>query len=265
MPSITDDWQARLVERDIVIGRGTPYPGLGGIRGTGVLRPRTGDQARGHGDGDARAVDTLPQRLLTMPVEVLGDTPAAVWANYRTLAVAWRRSRTTDLSLDVRIPGSAEQTLRFFGRPMELVGDPHGLKGHLATVAEFRADPYAYGAAVVSAVDSSSPLTLLAANMGDTGCDTTRATITVVGSGGTPSIENTTYGGAIDWAVPLANAVTAVIDLHAQTMTIGGIDFTANLRATSDWFALAGGVNNTLTFTGCTSIQVTHRPAYVVL
>lgn len=265
MTAITGDWQARLVERDFLIGRGTVYPGLGGITGTGVLKPRYDDQARGMGNGDAFGVDTLPARILHMPIEVLGDSDSEVWAAYRALAVAWRHSRLTELALDVRIPGSAETVLRFFGRPLELPGDPHGLKGHLATFAEFRADPYAYGALVESAVDSASPLTLDDSTMGDDGCDTDRCVITINGNGGTPVITNTTTGGSITFTAVLAGAQSYEIDLHAQTVTKAGIDRITDVDAGSLWFMLAGGVDNVLTFTGCASIQADYRPAYEVL
>jgi hypothetical protein len=260
MAPITTDWQARLVERDFLIGRGTNYPGIGGIRGLGILEPRRSDQARGHRDGDARGPDRYPARNLFAPVEVIGDTPALVWANYRALAVAWRRS-DVDLELAVRIPGGAETSLSFFGRPTGLPGDPHGLKGHLTTAAEFRCDPLAYGAPVVSATDSSSPLTITAATLGE--ADTDRAVLTVVAAGGTPVVTNTTTGGVISFAGAVTG--TYVIDLRAQTVTKAGVNRDQDITAGSPWFDLAGGVNNVITFTGATSVQITHRPAYEVL
>jgi hypothetical protein len=262
MPSISNDWQARLVERDFLIGRDTNYPGIGGIRGLGVLEPRRSDQQRGQGNGDARGPDRLPARTLLIPVVVLGETDDEVWENYRALAVAWRRSQV-DLELAIRLPGGAESSLSYIGRPTGLPGDPGGLKGRLSTTAEFRCDPFAYGAAVVSAVDAASPLTITAATLGDPGTITDRATLTVIAAGGTPSITNSTTGGTIAFAAPATG--TYVFDLHTQTVTKAGINRDQDLTASSDWFALEGGINNVLTFTGATSVQLTHRPAYEVL
>lgn len=262
MTTIAADWQARIVERDFLIGRGTDYPGLGGIRGLGILEPRRTDQARGHRDGDARGVDRYPARNLLLPIEVLGDDDAEVWARYRALAVAWRRSRV-DLELQLRIPGAAETMLSYFGRPSGLPGEPRGLKGHLATTAEFRADPYAYGAAVASATDTGSPLTIAAADLGDLDANTDRAVVTVVAAGLAPEIVNTTTGGYVQFAD--AATGTYLIDLHTQTVTKAGQNRDADLTATSPWFDLAGGVDNVITFLGCTSVQITHRPAYEVL
>jgi hypothetical protein len=262
MPSITTDWQARLVERDFVIGRDTDYPGIGAIRGLGVLEPRRTDQPRGHRDGDARGPDRYPARTLTIPVTVLGDTDSDVWANYRALAVAWQKSQT-DLELAVRIPGAAETSLSFFGRPNGLPGEPQGLKGRLATAAEFRCDTYAYGAPIASAVDTSSPLTIPASALGDPGTNTDRAVVTIVAAGGTPTITNTTTAGVIAFALPVTG--TYVIDLRTQIITRAGIVRDREVSAASTWFDLAGGVDNVLTFTGVTSVQVTHRPAYEVL
>lgn len=262
MPTISTDWQARLVERDFLIGRDTDYPGLGGIRGLGVPEPRRSDQQRGQGDGDARGPDRYPARTLTMPVVVLGDTDDDTWGNYRALAVAWQRSQT-DLELQLRLPGSAQTVVSYFGRPSGLPGDPHGLRTNtLATAAEFRCDPYAYGAEVVSAVDAASPLTITAANLGDLGADTDRAVLTLVTAGGTPTITNTTTGGVIAFATAVTG--TYVLDLRAQTVTKASVAKDHELSAASTWFALAGGVDNVIAFTGATSLQITHRPAFEV-
>jgi phage-related protein len=258
---ITTDWQARLVERDHLIGRNTNYPGIGGIRGLGVLDPRRSDVARSNRHGDARGHDRYPARTLTIPVVVLGETDDEVWANYRALAVAWRRS-PVDLELELRIPGAAEPVVSYFGRPSGLPGEPRGLKGRLTTAAEFRGDTYAYGAAVTSAVDSASPLTILAADMGDPDTRTDRAVLTVIAAGGTPLIINTATGDFVQFAQPVTGTIT--IDLHTQTVTTGATNRDHWVTAGSPWFDLVGGIDNVLTFAGCTSVQITHRPAYEV-
>lgn len=261
MPSISADWQARIVERDHLIGRDTDYPGAGGIRGLGVLEPRRSDLARSNRHGDARGSDRYPARVLSIPVTVVGDDDADTWANYRALALAWRAS-TVDLELELRIPGAAETVVSYFGRPNGLPGEPRGLKGYMRTTAEFRCDPYAYGAEVASATDTVSPLTIPAADLGDPGTSTDRAVITVVAAGLAPEIVNTTTGGYVQFAEAVTG--TYVLDLHTQTVTLAGSNQDHVVTAASPWFDLTGGVDNVLTFLGVTSVQVTHRPAYEV-
>lgn len=260
--AIDTDWQARLVERDFMIGRDTDYPGIGGIQGLGILEPRRTDQPRGHRDGDARGRDRYPARNLAIPVTVLGDTDDTIWANYRALAVAWRRS-DVDLQLELRIPGAAEEVLSYFGRPGSLDGQPRGLKSVIRTAAEFRCDTYAYGAEVSTATDNSSPLTIAAATAGDPGANTDRAVLTIVGNGGTPVVTNTTTGGVLAFAVPVTG--TYVVDLHTQRTVKATVTKDHEVAASATWFDLAGGVDNVIDFAGCASIQLDYRPAYEVL
>lgn len=262
MPSISQDWQGRLVERDFLFGRDTNYPGIGGVTDVGVLEPRLTDVV-GLGDGAAWGMDRHPARTLTIPMTVLGDTSAEVWANYRLLAVAWRRS-TAELALDLRLPGAAETVQRFYGRPNGVPAAPHGLKGTLVTLAEFRCGPLCYGAEHTAAsAASASPFTIPAGQMGDPGADTDRVTITIVGNGGTPTITHGS-GGAISFVLPLAVGVEAVFDLHDQTIDVNDAAADGAGNAGDDWFRLVGGAENEITATGCASIEVTWRPGYGV-
>lgn len=261
MAAITQDWQARIVDRDFVIGRGTNYPGIGAIEGIGILPP-TSDPSPRWGDGDTFGRDRLGNRVITLPVRTIGDTDAGRWSNYRALAVAWRRAMT-ELELQLRIPGSAETIVSYFGRPGSLPGAPHGLKLTVDTVAEFHALPYAYGAArTLTAILAASPLTIPTA--GDPETNTDRAVITITGNGGTPTITNTTTGGAVAFNRALAGGATYILDLHTQTAVKAGVSSPDHMTPTSDWFTLTGNINNLLAFTGAASISVTWRPAYQV-
>lgn len=260
--ALTDDWQAEIAARSIVIGRGTNYPGLGGVEGVGLLRPLTGDVDL-VGDGAALTGDRLPVRVIQCPVVVVGDTAAELGQNYGALAAAWRPTRDDELAFDLRLPGMPETSLRCYGRPLDLPGDPAGLKVAIRTAARFRCgDPFFYGAEVDSGVDASTPLTVVAADMGSAGADTDRATLTIAGNGGTPVVTNTETGGHITFNATLAGGASYVVDLHTRTVTKSGVNRDQDVDATSTWFRLLGGVDNELTFSGCASLRVQHRPAY---
>jgi hypothetical protein len=262
--AITADWQMEL--RSVLIGAGTDYtvmrdPGPAGLLGTPSVRSGDVDLM---GDGAGGGVDRYASRLITVPVDVFGGSPETTNARVQTLLAAWRRS-SVDTPLDVRVPGQPETVLRYFGRAR---GGSESmwslLAGHQGVLLAFAAlDPFAYGAEVASATDSATPLTIAAATLGHPGTVTDRAVLTVVAAGGTPSITNTTTGGTIAFAT--AATGTYVIDLREQVATKAGVNVDHELAASSDWFALAGGVDNVLTFAGCTSIQLTHRPAFEVI
>jgi hypothetical protein len=257
MAAISDDWQARLTARDFLIGRGTNYPGLGAISGIGALDPQTSDMP-GIGDGEHQGVDRYPARNILIPVTVLGDTMSAVWTNYRALAEAWRISRTTELELEVRVSGSARS---FFGRPRGLPATLSGLKGAMTTTAAFRCgDPFAYGAEVDSGVDTASPMTIASATLGTE--DTDRATVTIAGNGGTPVLTNSTTGGVLTFDTVLAGGQSYVINLHTRVVTRGGVAVPSEIDPASTWLDLAGGVANTITWTGCASVRIQYRPAW---
>lgn len=260
--AISTVWQIEL--RNVLIGAGTDYtvlPGIAGLLGSPSVRSGDVDLM---GDGASGGVDRYSSRLITIPVDVYGGTPEDTNELVQELLTAWRRS-STDTALDVSIPGQPEPILTYYGRSRG--GSETAwtlLSGHQGVLLAFAAlDPFAYGAEVASATDSATPLTIPAASMGAAGTVTDRAMLSVVAAGGTPSITNTTTGGTIAFAGPAAG--TYLIDLHEQVTTKGGVNVDHEIAASSDFFALAGGVDNVLTFAGCDSIQVTHRPAYEVI
>jgi hypothetical protein len=261
--AITQVWQ---IERGtLLLGAGTDYdivtpPGPIGLLGSTV---RAADLER-MGDGSTGGRDVSAARLVTIPINVHGTDPADTHDAVRALTSAWRRT-PEDVTLDVSIPGQPEDVLRYYGRCRGVTESQWTLvQGDVALMLAFTAlDPYAYGAEVTSAVDSSSPLTLDDTTTGDPGTTTARATLTIVGNGGTPVITNTTTGGLIAFAG--AATGTYVIDLHTQTVTKSGVPRDQDVAASSPFFRIAGGVDNVITFAGCASIQLTYRPAYEVI
>lgn len=256
--------------RSLTQGDGTAYDRTGPIGGLGVAPPRRIRVRRGSIDGDAAGYDTLPARMLTFPMtvkSVTGCSPAQaeeeVNVRSRALRVAWNRLSLfsiTDLELELGMNGfpSADETLRFYGRPDGLDLDYSMARiGALPAFASFLAlDPYGYGASV-TVTGSSSPASISTA--GET--VTNRFTITVVGNGGTPTLVSVTDdNNSIAFNTTLSG--NAILDFREQTVTIGGVSSYTVLQPAPEWFFLHPG-SNTLTFTGCAAIIVSHQPAYL--
>lgn len=260
MTAPTTDWQATIREL-FTIGRSTDYPGIGDVTGAGI-EPFTFTGGR-TAAGVRFGRDRVGPLRLRFPVRILGDSEADVWGNYRALASAWRPAPdTSEVTLDVRWPGMAETHMRLYGHPGEVSPRLGEMKGGLveATV-EFWADQWWYGAEQTAA-SAASAYDITAANAGETGADTDRATITLTGNGSTPTITHSPSGGTVTFSQALAGGETAVIDLHARTVTIGGANADSRIDASSTWFRVTGGVDNTITVTGAGSQSYTHRPAY---
>lgn len=73
------------------MGAGTAYEvrpeGIQGVLGAPTIR--TSDVARGHADGAVAGFDYYDGRLITIPVTVLGDTPADCREKIQALTAAW--------------------------------------------------------------------------------------------------------------------------------------------------------------------------------
>jgi len=260
--TITTAWQGELAARSFTFGRGTDYPGIGGIVGAyGTPTPDVDDLRRIGRDGVAGGIDRYPKRVLRIPMQVLGDDGADVDGNLAAVKAAWRRS-DTDLALQLRLAGATTYT--YFGRPRGVDDSRLGKveAGAALVVATFEClDPLAYGDTVTVGADSSSPVTLT-----NTGNATSyRCTLTVAGNGGTPVISNPDDpdGDAITFTAALAGGSSHVIDLHDMSV-VSGVSSTHVehlVSVSSQWFGLAPG-DNDLTFTGCASVAATFRPAW---
>lgn len=264
MAAPTTDWQATIREL-FTIGRGTDYPGLGGTEGAGLSPFLSSATVRGLGFGVTFGPDRLGPRTLRIPVEVLGDTEADTWSNYRALASAWRPATDgTEVPLDVRWPGMAETNMRLYGHPGEVAIRQVTTKStHLAVECEFIADPWWYGAEVTDA-SATSPATITAADAGETDADTDRVTLVVYGNGGTPVITHDPSNGDITFTSAVTAGDPVTLDLHARTATKsdGAVDAANLIAASSSWFRITGGVENTLTITGAAAVTIIHRPAH---
>ncbi len=258
--TITSAWQGEIAARSFTFGRGTNYPGIGGIRGAyGTPTPEADDLRLVGRDGTVGGLDRYPSREITIPMQVLGDDGAAVDTNLAALKAAWRRS-DSDLELQLRLAGAT--TFTYFGRPRGVRDAQLGKveSGAALVVATWVAtDPLAYGATVTVGADSSSPVTLT--NSGN--ATSYRCILTVAGNGGTPVITNPDDpdGDAITFTAALAGGSSYVIDLHAMSVTLAGVHREQDVSASSQWFGLAPG-DNDLTFTGCASVAASFRPAW---
>lgn len=256
----------RATLRGLTMGDATDYC-ITRTTGLGLSQFRDRDAERGDQDGDVPGRDKLAPRLLTFQLTLgagqgVRDATERIRVASELLADVNEGFAPEDGPADVElllewpgiIPGLDECS--FYGRPRSVNDDTSLLPGRISALALFRAlDPLKYGPLDLVS-DGASPATVT--NAGSYRTD--RATITVHGNGGTPVITNVTDDSAtLTFADTLAG--TAVIDLRAQTIVNGGGDPLA-LAPGSGWFALLPGAN-TLTFAGCASIDVEHRPAWL--
>lgn len=255
MTSLTADWTGAV--NGVTFGQGTNYrwrpTGFSGLALPGF---RTTDMSRGpQVAGVSSSFDTIDGRLLVFPITIGRATATLTQQNFQTLKAAFKPS-TSDTTLDLRVPGMPETQMLAYGRPRGISDEqwePHGRT--MSCVASFLCtDPFFYGAAAAISADSSSPIPIV--NAGD--ASTRRCTLTVVGSGGTPVITNPNVGH-ITFSGALSG--TATIDLDAQTVTVASASREDLVDPSSTWFTIAAGTNN-VTFTGCTSVASSTRPAY---
>lgn len=256
--TITADWQGEI--GSLTFGNGTDYRWrTEGFTGIGLPEFRTYDLGRGPlVPGVTAAGDTLDGRLMVFSFTVAKSTAALTQQAWQTLKAAWKPS-TSEQTLDLRMPGMPETTMRVYGRSRGLSGDSVLDNGKAITgVASFMCtDPYWYGAEVSVSTDSSSPIPV--ANAGD--ANTRRCTLTVVVSAATPTITNPSDpdSGTIVFASSFTG--TAVLDLNAQTCTVSSVSREDLIDPSSKWFVIAPGTNS-IAWTGATSIASVTRPAY---
>ena len=267
--TITADWQIELPDRSLLIGAGTSYDlrvagGLGGVLDQPKLR--TDDLQRTGANGSSLGRVRADWRSLGWRVGVDGATSAAVTALVQTLLVKWRAPEDgAEVAADVRVPGSPETVMRYYGQPRSAVADVGAWGNGRSTVEVdcefFASDPFGYGAEVADDGNTGT-FAIAAAGLGDLGADTDRVLLTFTGSGGTPSLTNNTTGGVITFAAVLANTIVATVDLRTGAVIIDGTPTPNGVTAGSTWFALRGGVENSLTLAGATDVDVDYRPAF---
>lgn len=267
--TITADWQIDLPDRSLLMGPGTSYRirntrGLGGLLDTPSLR--TDDMARTASDGMSLGKVYAQFRTLSWRIGVESSLSSNVTSDVRTLLKAWRAPQDgSEVALDVRVPGLPETSVRYYGQPRSVVSETTGWanpRGLVEVDCEFYcSDPFAYGASVADNSNTGT-FTIAAANLGDLGADTDRVTLTITGNGGTPSITNDTTGGTIVAATALTSGASWTIDLHVRTLSSGSTSYPQYVSASTTWFKLKGGTENSLTLTSASWVDISYRPAF---
>lgn len=251
-----NQYQAAL--NGVTIGRDTYYPGVGGTRGAVGSPPINQHDLRLEmRHGGAAGIDRYGTRTIKVPVQIAATSEAHFDTLLGSLKDAWSPS-DTDQELELRLGGTQ---LSYFGRPRGVDDSQLGGKALINStglvVCEFAAtDPFGYGATVTVPADTSTPVTL--PNAGN--APTSRVTLTIVGSGGTPALVNTS-DNAGDLTFTHTVSSTLTVDLRAMTVRDGSTSRESWLSIGSLWFELQPG-DNTVTFTGCTSVAASIRPAY---
>lgn len=248
-----DLWQFEI--RDLTGGAGTVYHFTGPITGLGIPVPRTdGDQERGDLDGDVGGSDTLPRRILTLPVGIDGADADDAMGLFQALKAAWRPS-IVDVTLDLCLPGfpTDDETLTWFGRPRGIAEDLSRLKsGWIDALLTFEAlDPYGYGAETTIALDGTDSFDIA----GDAASDRWEldAVLAAVTSMSFSNADDDEPALALTWHHPAVG--TVVLDGRGHNVTNG------DLSPGYGWPVLIGGMANTLTLTGATGL-LTYRPAF---
>lgn len=258
------DWQfeAAAVQfgagTDIRVPRPPAGPGPVGLLGTGATRANHPPRARDHGVAPTRI--TYGPRLVTIPIQTLGDgstetaRTASAWAKARPLLDVWVPDGT-EQTLDYRVPGSPEQVMRLHGQFLDVLPSGWGLtEGHQRWDLDFLAtDPFAYGAAQNQSGTSPQAITV-AGNQ-----PTRRATIALTGNGSTAVL---TIGSAVV-RVTITNTETWTVDLLNWRVLDASGDVAAETLVDSEWPTLGPGAT-TITCTNVTDIDVTWRPAWSV-
>lgn len=224
-----------------------------GISGLGIPVPRGADQEDGDGDGDVGGDDTLPKRVLAIPVLIDADTSALTMAAVRTLKRAWRPVRVSgsEVALDLVLP---DESLRFYGRPRGFDADLSRLKsGHADVLLGFDAlDPFGYGPEVTVALASG---VTVETSDGDAPSDRWSLTLTRTGAASSFDVaEDEEPGLSLE-----AGSSTLVLDGRAKTI-VEGSTVIYPVAPASGWPMIVDGTN-TITLTGATG-SLTYRPAF---
>jgi hypothetical protein len=98
---LTNDWQLEL--RGLLMGYGTSYQfgaaGIGGLHGTAKVR----QVSLAHDDGSYAATDLLTERIITVPITILGSSPSNTMDLFDALETAWAPGE--DVELHGQLPG----------------------------------------------------------------------------------------------------------------------------------------------------------------
>lgn len=236
--------------RGLTIGDGTTRPWEeGGPVGLGLAPPDTSDEPR-IGGGSVASFDRQRLARITLPFHINAADEAAAWIERDQVLAAFRPA-DGDIELELL------DRVRF-GRPRGVALDLASIdEGWVPCVATFEAlDPLGYGEEDSTGAESG---TFTVDNVGNAPTD--RATLTIVGNGSAPTIQNTTDANK---TIRFGQTITGThtVDLRSRTVLDGSDEDAYGLLApTNQWFDLLAG-ENSLTLTGATSVDVAWRPAW---
>lgn len=269
----TQDWGFEI--DGLIVEEAEGYCLTEGPSGFGSFEHRAFEQNRSTYPGDVSGTDVIAARTfsfsllvhvggvngreLSQRAKFAGSTPLV-----RALARAFSPITTTETTLDIKVPGAPtpDEILRYYGHPRGMTGNYASTlwAGYVPVLANFRClDPLGYGP-VETVTDAASPLTFT--TITDVMSD--RFNITISGSGGVPSLTSTTDDGlTVAFQVPLAIGESAVLNFRTHEVSVNGTPAYDRLAPGPLWFRVAPGANS-ITFTGCASVQIDYRDALLL-
>lgn len=257
--AITAAWQGNL--RTLTFGSGTAYRVLDqGLRGLGSGSIDGYRQNRSTIDGLVGGNDRLRTRQIAIPFAIRQASAATASAKMTDILNAWRPA-SSDLELQMRIPGTPATIMSYWGRPDGVDAKVDLIElGYVEMLAQFEClDPLRYGA---EETDNNNSGTFTVTNSGNAPSD--RVTITITADGvGAPSLVNTTDSSkTITWNTTLAASTVRVIDLRDRTVeTAGGANKYSEIDPSSAFFQLLSG-GNSWTATNISDVDITFRSAW---
>jgi len=115
---VVADFQLEL--QGVLMGNGAISIAEQQVSGLGNPQPKVADVPLDLAPGSYGSPDYQASRVITVPMSVTADTPAATWNLFATLVTAWAPV-TADVRLYVRLPGLGR--VYFNGRPRGLSDD----------------------------------------------------------------------------------------------------------------------------------------------
>lgn len=267
MTEITADYQGLLPDADFLFGTGTDIQiaraGEASILGAiGIPDIRSPDVVPTHADGVHGGFDTYAPRILSIPLKVAGIDSESARERLEPFLAAWQTPRNSVVPLDLRLPGTPETVMRYFGRPRAI--DETRILWHLDCMwvaAHFVClDPYAYGDEIEEEAEDTSPLIIV--NPGNVLTpQRSRIVLTCTGSG-VGSFTITNLDDPDGGTMTFVEGGDYEIDLYGWNVTEDAANRDSQLRADSGWPVLVPGTNR-FAFTGFDDLAATWRPAYL--
>ena len=269
-------------------GTGSPYQILSvdGLEGLPGIRSQ--DDNRGYADGMFSGRDFLGGRMITMLVQILGNSEGSAQANFNTLQLALlpQASGTTPLYF-ILSNAAGEQVINARVRGLNASVDPNYTYGYIvAQVSFFCPDPRYYDSNIQTATLNYTPpggrtynrvynlvygggSVLITTNIENNGWTATYPTIVLNGPIINPILGNQTEGLALNFTCSLTNTDFLTIDLYNKLITLNG-NPARNLLASGQWFSAQPGSNLFYltgnagsTVVGVTGATVTWQSAYI--